>query len=227
MKCMFVNKAVPLWFKRILITGALMMFYFPLTDRAKTEKDKEKNESKISEKRVLEENFGNSLQGRLRTQLWDLLEYPETSKAAQFVAFTSLIFVFLSTITFILDSTLEQDLETFYENDLVMPNEQLKKIIYFIDHLAITFFTFEYMLRLLLSPKKKAFILDQMNLVDLVAIGPFYISLILEGLEDMQIIGKAGKIVRLVRIMRILRIATLLVCKVLFTRFTRPIKILD
>ena len=38
------------------------------------------------------------------------------------------------------------------------------------------------------------------------AICPFYLSLLLEGLEDFEIIGKAGKIVRLVRIMRILRI---------------------
>ena len=45
-----------------------------------------------------------------------------------------------------------------------------------------------------------------MNLVDLMAIIPFYLSLLLEGLEDFEIIGKAGKIVRLVRIMRILRI---------------------
>ena len=45
-----------------------------------------------------------------------------------------------------------------------------------------------------------------MNLVDILAIMPFYISLLLEGLEDFEIIGKAGKIVRLVRIMRILRI---------------------
>ena len=45
-----------------------------------------------------------------------------------------------------------------------------------------------------------------MNLVDIMAIIPFYLSLLLEGLEDFEIIGKAGKIVRLVRIMRILRI---------------------
>ena len=38
-----------------------------------------------------------------------------------------------------------------------------------------------------------------MNLVDFVAIIPFYIALLLEGLEDMEIIGKAGKIIRLIR----------------------------
>ena len=40
-----------------------------------------------------------------------------------------------------------------------------------------------------------------MNMIDIVAICPFYISLLLEGLEDFQIIGKTGKIIRLVRTM--------------------------
>ena len=37
-----------------------------------------------------------------------------------------------------------------------------------------------------------------MNMIDLMAICPFYISLILEGLEDFEIIGKTSKIIRLV-----------------------------
>ena len=40
---------------------------------------------------------------------------------------------------------------------------------------------------------------NKMNMVDLIAIIPFYLALLLEGLEDMEIIGKAGKIVRLIR----------------------------
>ena len=39
-----------------------------------------------------------------------------------------------------------------------------------------------------------------MNVIDLFAIFPFYINLVLEGLEDFEIIGKTGKIIRLVSI---------------------------
>ena len=39
-----------------------------------------------------------------------------------------------------------------------------------------------------------------MNMIDFLAIVPFYLSLLLEGLEDFQIIGKTGKIIRLVTI---------------------------
>ena len=39
-----------------------------------------------------------------------------------------------------------------------------------------------------------------MNMIDFLAIVPFYLSLLLEGLEDFEIIGKAGKIIRLVKV---------------------------
>jgi hypothetical protein len=39
-----------------------------------------------------------------------------------------------------------------------------------------------------------------MNIIDMLAIIPFYLSLLLEGLEDLEIIGKAGKFVRLVKV---------------------------
>ena len=91
------------------------------------------------------------------------------------------------------------------------------------DTVAVSFFFVEYVARLLISPNKKKFVKDGMNLVksadlfiqmndspiskvDLVALVPYFFSILLAGLEDLDIIGKAGKIVRLLRIMRILRI---------------------
>ena len=45
-----------------------------------------------------------------------------------------------------------------------------------------------------------------MNMIDLLAIIPFYATLVLDKMEDIQILGRAGKIIRLVRVLRILRI---------------------
>ena len=45
-----------------------------------------------------------------------------------------------------------------------------------------------------------------MNLIDFLALIPFFLSLLLEGLEDFEIVGKTGKIIRLIRVMRILRV---------------------
>jgi hypothetical protein len=42
--------------------------------------------------------------------------------------------------------------------------------------------------------------------IDFLAVLPYFISALVESLEDLQILSKAGKIMRLVRVMRILRI---------------------
>ena len=45
-----------------------------------------------------------------------------------------------------------------------------------------------------------------MNVIDFAAIVPFYITLLIDHLEDIQIIGRAGKLIRFVRVFRIMRI---------------------
>ena len=45
-----------------------------------------------------------------------------------------------------------------------------------------------------------------MNVVDFLCLIPFYVSLMLEGLEDFEIVGKAGKIVRFLKVLRIFRV---------------------
>ena len=171
-------------------------------------------ETEETEQRLREEDFGDTWTGAFRSYFWDLLEYPETSKSAQAIAFTSMFFVFSSTLTFVVESNLEHDLEILAENVEFLNSshisesetKQILKATQILDQLAITFFTLEYCLRLALCPNKRKFLLDKMNLIDLIAIIPFYISLLLAGLEDMEIIGKAGKLIRLIRLMRILRI---------------------
>ena len=110
--------------------------------------------------------------------------------------------VIISTATFVI-STIE-DLQVDEEGSVEYPT--VLAIIEYIDNFVVIFFTIEYLLRLIVSPLKIKFIKNPMNLIDLFAIVPFYLSVLLEGLEDFEIIGKAGKIIRLIRVMRILRI---------------------
>lgn len=174
---------------------------------AHIEKHEEELEQEKNEERLMEENFGDTWLGTFRSYFWDMLEYPETSKGAQAIAFTSMMFVFLSTITFLVESNLEHDYPILTENveflnTTIFAEKDSKvvlRITQTIDHLAISFFTIEYLLRFILCPRKTKFFFDKMNLVDFIAIIPFYIALLLEGLEDMEIIGKAGKIIRLIR----------------------------
>ena len=105
----------------------------------------------------------------------------------------SLFVVFISTVCFIFQTS--EDVDKPYAN-----------ILEWIDNMATAFFTIEYLMRFLSSPRKCLFIKNIMNTVDLLAIVPFYVALALDHLEDVKIIGKAGKTVRLVRVLRIIRI---------------------
>ena len=79
-------------------------------------------------------------------------------------------------------------------------------VIEVLDLITVGIFTLEYSIRFICSPCKKQFFLQPMNLIDFGTLFPFYMSLILQGLEDYEIIGKAGKIMRLAKVMRILRV---------------------
>lgn len=176
--------------------------YYPQIDVCQSEKDGDIATKKKEIELAEEEDFGNTWWGNTRSWLWNTLEYPWTSKLAQIVAFFSLSMVLVSTVTFVV-STIEE----LQENDQgQVEYPVVQAIIGYTDNFVVIFFTLEYFLRLVVSPRKCKFIKGAMNLIDLLAIVPFYLSLLLEGLEDFEIIGKAGKIVRLIRVMRILRI---------------------
>ena len=119
------------------------------------------------------------------------------------MGFTSLFMVFLSTITFMIGTTFEGAVDATLSQDSIFI---LQTIIESTENFAVLFFTVEYTLRLIVCPRKWKFLTNQMNIIDLLAIFPFFLSALLTGLEDMQIIGKTGNIMRLIRIMRILRV---------------------
>ncbi len=118
------------------------------------------------------------------------------------MGFVSLGVVVISTLTFIVQTFPE------FQDDNGESSEYpgVVRALVVVDEMAIFFFTVEYLVRFACAPRKWVFFKDPMNLVDFFAILPFYLTLVLDSMEDMQIIGKAGKLVRLVRVLRIMRI---------------------
>ena len=148
-----------------LLEPCCALKYFPQIVSAQVEKREEQEEIDLAEQKLVDEDFGSHWAGRMRTKFWDMLEYPETSHSAQAVAFFSMLFVCLSTVTFVIESSYGEDVEYDDEQtDKKEENTGILTIMQYIDQLAITFFTLEYFLRLLLCPKKKKFIMDYMNL---------------------------------------------------------------
>jgi len=81
-----------------------------------------------------------------------------------------------------------------------------------IEEVCITWFTLEYLLRLIFSPNKRKFLQGALNFIDLLAIMPYYISLFLIESKKGKIGGEEDeyetfrKVVQVFRLMRILRV---------------------
>ena len=104
------------------------------------------------DQRNRDEDFGESFVGKIRKMLWNFLEYPETSIAAQALAFLSLLMVCVSTVTFIIGTNSEgerEKRERLADIEQVEAGDVKDKInmTEVIDNIAVIFFGLEYFMR--------------------------------------------------------------------------------
>ena len=74
----------------------------------------------------------------------------------------------------------------------------------------VGWFTFEFLIRFAVSPSKFDFVLSFLNIIDLLGILPFFVSLILNQLSSqysLEYIAKAAQIFRILRILRIFKLS--------------------
>uniref|UniRef100_A0A8C5YPI4 Potassium voltage-gated channel subfamily V member 2 n=2 Tax=Marmota marmota marmota TaxID=9994 RepID=A0A8C5YPI4_MARMA len=157
--------------------------------------------------------------GAQRRRLWNFMEKPFSSVAAKVMGVASNLFVLISVVTLTLN-TVEEMQQQAEEGTGGDPGPILEHL----EMLCVAFFTLEYLLRLISTPDLRRFARSALNLVDLVAILPLYLQLLLEGFteevqgyskgsthdQDLETVGRVGKVGQVLRIMRLMRIFRIL-----------------
>lgn len=141
------------------------------------------------EKPVLPEN-------KLQRKIWQLFEFPDTSLGARIIAIFSVMVITLSIVTFCVET-----LPQFRKNE----DEKRKQPWFTLETACIIWFTFEYLMRLISSPQKLLFVRSFLNLIDIVAILPYYITLPMQDTKASSF--GVLRVIRLVRVFRIFKLS--------------------
>jgi hypothetical protein len=162
------------------------------------ESTEDDDDDENSETNVFKNNF-----------LYDLLEKPNNSYLGRLLVLIFVLAVFVS-VTFMC-------LETINFNDNFIndyfSNDERKRFFFLIEVICNSIFTFEFILRLIASPFRVKFMRKFSNIIDIIAIFPFWITIILRNTitEDSSLAGFSNlyilRILRLTRVLRVLKLS--------------------
>ncbi|XP_053741558.1 potassium voltage-gated channel subfamily C member 1b isoform X2 [Synchiropus splendidus] len=160
---------------------------------------------------------GGSLWSRWQKHVWALFEDPYSSKYARWVALASLFFILVSITTFCLETheafnpiINRTDVELIDNVTVEHTYQETETAAYltYIEGVCVVWFTFEFLMRITFCPNKFDFIRNALNIIDFVAILPFYLEVGLSGLSSKAAKDVLGflRVVRFVRILRIFKL---------------------
>ncbi|XP_038833586.1 potassium voltage-gated channel subfamily C member 2-like [Salvelinus namaycush] len=136
-----------------------------------------------------------------------------------FVAFASLFFILVSITTFCLETHEAFNTITIINKSEAVLNGSLPDLgpdyiietdpaLTYVEGVCVLWFTLEFMVRVIFSPDKLEFVKSLLNIIDFVAILPFYLEVGLSGLSSKAAKDVLGflRVVRFVRILRIFKL---------------------
>lgn len=151
--------------------------------------------------------------------LWKLFEYPDSSIAARVLALVSVSVIVASIVVLCIETLPEftvlpedniplndtaKQLQIREHNDYAL---SVKAVFGQLEIAFISWFTFEYLVRLIASPQKWVFVRSFLNVIDLLAILPFYVELALKNSNSQNFSLAFLRILRLVRVFRIFKLS--------------------
>ncbi|XP_072291750.1 potassium voltage-gated channel subfamily C member 1b isoform X2 [Eucyclogobius newberryi] len=157
------------------------------------------------------------LWSRWQKRVWALFEDPYSSKYARWIALASLFFILVSITTFCLETheafnpivnrTYLEQVDNMTVERIYQETETAAYLTY-IEGVCVIWFTFEFLMRITFCPNKLDFIRNALNIIDFVAILPFYLEVGLSGLSSKAAKDVLGflRVVRFVRILRIFKL---------------------
>ncbi|XP_009567538.2 potassium voltage-gated channel subfamily A member 5 [Cuculus canorus] len=172
-------------------------------------------------------------------QVWLIFEYPESSGSARAIAIVSVLVILISIITFCLETLPEFRDErempmplppqsgglngTTGDSPPMQPPSSLSDPFFIIETTCVIWFTFELLVRFFACPSKPEFSRNIMNIIDIVAIIPYFITLGTELAHEQQEPRAGGsnggggqqqamslailRVIRLVRVFRIFKLS--------------------
>ncbi|XP_062410274.1 potassium voltage-gated channel subfamily C member 1-like isoform X2 [Sardina pilchardus] len=164
--------------------------------------------------------------GRVQTKacmpkMWALFDDPHSSVAAMIIGLLSLLFILMSIVCFCLGThfkpkaqpryTDEENVETDIDidADMILPTHPVRALG-IIELLCVVWFTSEFLIRIISCPKKLKFILNVLNIIDLMAILPFYVALCLGATPVLPLRHSLTCLLMVARCLRLLRIFKLM-----------------
>lgn len=191
-------------------------------------KEYKKNEGYI-------ENVYEYPENPILAKIWALFEYPETSRLAFIVGCISVVATLVSIVTFTLETlprfkmnctqirpnldanALTSQFNFNSTNFTQNRNETIsiengfdyEKFFFLIETICNAWFTLEAVVRYIACPNKLLFWKDVKNVIDIIAILPYYVSLIQTLLSEGECDGGGDQLafLRVIRLIRVLKLA--------------------
>uniref|UniRef100_A0AC35FTK8 BTB domain-containing protein n=1 Tax=Panagrolaimus sp. PS1159 TaxID=55785 RepID=A0AC35FTK8_9BILA len=121
----------------------------------------------------------------IQRSLWELMEYPDSSLAARIFAFVSIAVIIL-------------------KPEEVFSNREWNSGFFWVEFICSVWFSIELILRFLGCPEKIAFCKSFLNILDFVAVAPFFVNMI--WFADSTTSSMSFSVLRIIRLVRVFRI---------------------